>query len=253
MGAAGSCSCGSLPGQGDSAGHKHKCWMLRSCKRCSWAATQHRCLLIENRAFWYLPEIFLFVWRHSPVFLSPTPRFRRFFSRPFKLTACEQRCSRWTKSRGLMKGLLPTGTHTRAELSRAGSGPAKSMFRTRVAMATEDELMWRNWHTEQRARCGCGGCTWPCWRQHKFTPVCYPHVAARLPAVPLKAWPSNSIWARRLGCATSASAPWLPASPCAGWSVRACTLHFSPPWMLELKFGGREGRLPGVGCPELEA
>lgn len=183
--------------------------MLRICKLCSWAATQ-RWSLMESKAFWYLPEIFLLGWRGSPVFLFfPPPSVWRFFSRPFKLAVCEQRCSWWMKLRGLIKGLLPTGTHTRAELSRAGSGPASSMFLTRVAMATRDELMWRNQPTEQRACCGCGRCSWPCWRRRALTPPYYPRVAARLPAVAVKAWPSNSIWARRLRWATTASAPRL--------------------------------------------
>lgn len=76
--------CGSLPGQGDSAGHKHKCQMLRSCKLGSWASTQHCCLLTERKAFWYLPEIFLFGWRHLPVFLFFPPLILRNFFKTFQ-------------------------------------------------------------------------------------------------------------------------------------------------------------------------
>jgi len=159
----------------------------------------------------------------SLFFLYFPPWFWEFSSRPLKSTVCEQRYSWWTKLRGLISSLLP-GRHARQgqdQWCRGLQAPDPDLpaawFFAHVAMATWDELMWRNLHAEQRARCGRGRCTWPCRRRRTFTLVYYPHVAARLPAVGLKASASNSIWALWLGLRGGCVVP----SPPAGGAMHA--------------------------------
>lgn len=60
-----------------------------------------------------------------------------------------------------------------------------------------------------------------------FTPVYYPHVAARLPAVALKALASNSIQAQWWGCSAAASSLQLPASLSVDQRGYAHILHLS--------------------------